>query len=83
MFKNLKIGVRLGAGFGIVLLILAAIVGIAMTRMSAMNGDTEKLVRMDWVKAKLVTEVKEFANDNAKANLELFLPQEEGHSPSD
>jgi methyl-accepting chemotaxis protein len=76
MFKHMKIGVRLGLGFGAVLLIVASIVAVCLARLSAMNGDMEKLVQKDWVKAKLVTEVKEYANDNAKANMELFLAKD-------
>jgi methyl-accepting chemotaxis protein len=37
MFKNLKIGVRLGAGFAIVILLLVVIAFIGVTRMSAIN----------------------------------------------
>ena len=44
MFKNLKIGVRLGLGFGLVLLFLAIIASIATTRISALNSNIEDLV---------------------------------------
>ena len=44
MFKNLKIGVRLGAGFGLVLLLLATIVTIAILRISELNTDIETVV---------------------------------------
>jgi methyl-accepting chemotaxis protein len=40
MLKNLKIGIRLGLGFGAVLLLLLAIAQLAMNRMAAMNAAT-------------------------------------------
>ena len=40
MLKNLKIGIRLGLGFGAVLLLLLAIAQLAMDRMAAMNAAT-------------------------------------------
>ncbi|MDO8931558.1 MAG: MCP four helix bundle domain-containing protein, partial [Rhodocyclaceae bacterium] len=44
MFKNLKIGVRLGAGFAIVILLLVVIAFIGVTRMSAINTDLNDIV---------------------------------------
>nr|MDN4046761.1 MCP four helix bundle domain-containing protein [Massilia sp. YIM B02787] len=40
MLKNLKIGIRLGLGFGAVLLLLLAIALLAMNRMAVMNDAT-------------------------------------------
>ena len=37
MFKNMKIGVRLGLGFGLVLLLLSVIAFTGITRLTAMN----------------------------------------------
>ncbi len=73
MFKNMKIGMRLGLGFGLVLLLLAVIIGIGITRMSLMNETTDKIVTKDWVKASLANDISDVANDNAKANMEMFL----------
>jgi methyl-accepting chemotaxis protein len=44
MFKNLKIGVRLGAGFGLVLVLLTIIATIAVLRISELNNDIEVVV---------------------------------------
>ena len=41
MFKNLKIGVRLGLGFGLVVLLLAAISAISLMRMAEMTSGME------------------------------------------
>ena len=73
MFKNLKIGNRLGLGFGVVLLLLAVIIVIGIMRMESMNQITGKIVTKDWMKASLANDVADIANDNAKANMELFI----------
>jgi len=73
MFKNMRIGVKLGLGFGLVLLFLSAIIGIGITRMEVLDRNTETIVTKDWVKATLANNIGNLANDNAKANLELFL----------
>ena len=73
MFKNMKIGVKLGSGFGLVLLLLAAIALIGINRMSMLDQNTEKIVTKDWMKAAIANDIGEYANDNAKANMELFL----------
>src|SRR3990167_6243299 len=73
MFKNLKIGVRLGLGFGTVLLLMVIIIGIGVSRLGLVDEITEKIVTKDWVKASHAVEVRSVANDNAKANMELFL----------
>jgi methyl-accepting chemotaxis protein len=73
MFKNLRIGVKLGLGFSLVLLLLAIVVVVGVTRMSLMNQATEKIVTKDWVKASLANDISDLANDNAKANMQLFL----------
>ncbi len=44
MFKNLKIGMRLGIGFAITLVFLIAIASISYLRLDALNDDIEKVV---------------------------------------
>jgi methyl-accepting chemotaxis protein len=41
--------------------------------MGLMDQNTEKIVTRDWVKASLANQIGGLANDNAKANMELFL----------
>jgi len=44
MFKNLKIGVRLGIGFGLVLIMLVVVGGLAFLRLNALNTDIGDMV---------------------------------------
>ncbi|MDX9995262.1 MAG: methyl-accepting chemotaxis protein [Rhodocyclaceae bacterium] len=50
MFKNLKIGIRLGIGFGIVLILLSVISGLAYQRLSDLNKEISDLVKDKFVK---------------------------------
>ena len=44
MFKNLKIGVRLGIGFAVTLAFLIAIASISYLRITALGGEIELMV---------------------------------------
>ncbi len=44
MFKNMKIGMRLGLGFGLVLVLLSMIAFIGLTRLAHMNVDVELIL---------------------------------------
>src|ERR1035437_2971294 len=44
MFKNLKIGVRLGFGFGFVLVLLLIIASLAFVRVSGLSNDIQDMV---------------------------------------
>jgi methyl-accepting chemotaxis protein len=73
MFKNIKIGGRLGLGFSLVVILLIAVATIGITRMNGMNSITAKIINNDWVKAQLASEIEVTANDNAKTNMQLFV----------
>ena len=44
MFKNLKIGVRLGIGFGLTLALLIIISVLSVTRINELNREIDDLV---------------------------------------
>jgi methyl-accepting chemotaxis protein len=50
LFSNLKIGVRLGLGFGLVLAMLAAVVGLGLVSMGRMNAHMAQIVDNNNVK---------------------------------
>ena len=45
MFKNMKIGVRLGIGFAVTLVLLITIAVIGYTRLSTLNSEIEDLIK--------------------------------------
>ncbi|OBS09874.1 methyl-accepting chemotaxis protein [Acidihalobacter prosperus] len=58
-FRNLKIGVRLGIGFGVLLALLVIVAGMGVHEMSMIKQGTDRIVQRDWVKAKLVMQIKD------------------------
>ena len=59
MFKNLKIGVRLGLGFGIVLAFLLFVSSISASKISDLNASTQRIVSDTLPKISMTTEMEE------------------------
>ncbi|MFA7243569.1 MAG: methyl-accepting chemotaxis protein [Sulfuricellaceae bacterium] len=57
MFKNMNIGLRLALSFGLVLILLAAIAFIGITRLSAVQGNFDMAVKQNAVKIKLANDM--------------------------
>jgi len=73
MFRNLKIGVRLSLGFASTLAMLVVVGAVGISRLSSLDDNTQTIVTKDWLKISLANHIVDRANDNAKANMELFL----------
>ncbi|HZX27922.1 MAG TPA: MCP four helix bundle domain-containing protein, partial [Telluria sp.] len=73
MLKNLKIGYKMALGFGLVLILLGATISVGLGRMEKMAQNTDSIVNSEWVKATLANDIGDMANENAKANLQLFV----------
>jgi methyl-accepting chemotaxis protein len=56
--KNLRIGVRLGLGFFLVLVLLIAVAAMGLSQMASIKNGTDRIAQDAWVKAKLVMEIK-------------------------
>ena len=57
MFKNLKIGMRLGMGFAVVVVLMMAIAVIGITRMGQINDVTTKIVDDRWPKTVMANDI--------------------------
>ncbi|GAB3541489.1 methyl-accepting chemotaxis protein [Noviherbaspirillum agri] len=55
--KNMKVGTRLAISFGSVCFLLWVIVAIGISKLSALNDDTESIVHDRWPKIELATEI--------------------------
>src|SRR5947208_7183213 len=63
--SNMKIGARLGMGFGIVLLLLLGITGMGLISLGQLHDGTDRLVKVEWVKSKLASQ----ALDNVRGSI--------------
>ncbi|MDQ1830357.1 methyl-accepting chemotaxis protein [Massilia scottii] len=70
---NLKIGVRLGAGFGLVLLLMGTLVATGITLLNSAGASTALMVDHEWVKAEAANEINVGTRANARRTLELFI----------
>jgi methyl-accepting chemotaxis protein len=73
MFKNMKIGMRLGLGFAVVLVLLGIILATGVKKLASVNEITNRMATQDWVKSVIANDIVDLANDNARASYELFL----------
>jgi methyl-accepting chemotaxis protein len=69
----MKIGKRLSVGFAAMLVMLAVTAAIGIAQLGSLDDQIERIVKKDWVKTVLVNDVVAHADDNARANMELFL----------
>ncbi|MBK8569911.1 MAG: MCP four helix bundle domain-containing protein [Nitrosomonadales bacterium] len=58
MFKNMKIGLRLGLGFGLVGILLLIIAALAISRLSQQNETLNLVVNDRYMKLGLVTDIR-------------------------
>ena len=73
---DMKIGVRLGAGFGVVLLLMAVLVGTGLLRLDKIGGLSESIIEQDWAKADAIATIRSTTRSNAALVLELFIHED-------
>ena len=64
---NLKVGVRLGLGFGLVLVLLSVIAFIGLTRLAHMNEDVELILNDRYPKTVQANDIIDNINIIARA----------------
>jgi len=64
--SNLKIGTRLGLGFGVVVVLLAAVALVAITRINLINQATERILNDSFVKLTLARQIQTEVNVQAR-----------------
>ncbi|SFV14089.1 methyl-accepting chemotaxis protein [Pseudoduganella namucuonensis] len=71
--SNLNIGTRLGLGFGIVLLLMAALIGVGLQRLASIGSLSATMVDKDWAKADAAAIISATTRANSALVLELFI----------
>jgi methyl-accepting chemotaxis protein len=80
VFKNLKIGIRLGLGFGLVLLLLLAISMLGINRMATMNEATQNITDDAYPKVALAKDLIRDAVDIPRQMRGMLLTNEESEN---
>ncbi len=80
MLKNLKIGIRLGLGFGAVLLLLLAIALLAMNRMAVMNDATAYITADAYPKVVIAKDLIRDVVDAPRQMRGMLLTSDEAES---
>ncbi|WP_366915051.1 methyl-accepting chemotaxis protein [Polaromonas sp.] len=73
MFKNMKIGMRLGLGFGLVLVLLSVIAFVGITRLAAANAAVDDIVNNKGTKVTLLQDGLAGVNDIGIGARDLVL----------
>jgi methyl-accepting chemotaxis protein len=70
---NLNIGARLGLGFGMVLLLMAVLIGIGLQRLAQIGDLNGTMVDQDWRKADAAAIIAATTRANSALVLEMFI----------
>ena len=75
---NLRIGRRLGLGFGLLLVLMLIGNGMAVVQFTAVGAVNSRIIEKDWVKSEAATTIDTVAQANAKRTLELLVSSSPG-----
>ncbi|WP_256077493.1 methyl-accepting chemotaxis protein [Massilia sp. YIM B04103] len=70
---NLKIGTRLGIGFGAVFLLMIALILVGLQRLSSIGDMSSTIIDKDWIKADAAATIATTTRSNSALVLELFI----------
>lgn len=73
MFRNMKIGVRLGLGFGLVVILMVVIAVIGISRLGVLNAGIDDLVKDKYPKTVLANDVHDDINIIARSMRDMLL----------
>jgi methyl-accepting chemotaxis protein len=80
-FNNLKIGIRLGAGFGILIAMMLVMALVSVVRFSELSDIKDRIIEKDWVKAEAANVINSTTRANARRTMELVIatnPEQSG-----
>ncbi|MFP3562985.1 methyl-accepting chemotaxis protein [Paraburkholderia sp. SIMBA_030] len=69
----MKIGMRLGAGFGIGMLLIVTLIAVAQIRLANIGDINDRIVGEEWVKVDAAQTVNLLIGANARRTMELFI----------
>ncbi|CAM2162393.1 hypothetical protein PSAC2689_100309 [Paraburkholderia sacchari] len=75
--KNVKIGMRLGASFGLVLMLMTMLIVVGLTRMASIGEINDNIIHKRWVKADAAQTINLTTRANARRTMELFITNDQ------
>ena len=75
-FRDMRIGLRLGLGFGTLLVLMAAVIGLSAWRLQHLGERLQQVVDEDWTRASTVARIDTLTRANARRTMELLLVTE-------
>ncbi|MFZ2853345.1 MAG: methyl-accepting chemotaxis protein [Rhodocyclaceae bacterium] len=73
MFKNMKIGMRLGLGFGALIVLLLGVAYLGITRMGTLNDSIDLIVKDRYAKTVMANEISSEVNNIARHLRNMLL----------
>ncbi|HMK65669.1 MAG TPA: MCP four helix bundle domain-containing protein, partial [Thermodesulfobacteriota bacterium] len=79
MLKNMKIGMRLGVGFGVIALLLAVVAVLSITRLASIGNSVDQAVNDRYPKTEIANDIIDQANGSARfiRNMIIFDNKDE------
>jgi methyl-accepting chemotaxis protein len=76
--SNVRIGTRMGVAFGVVLLMMGAVILMGMSRLAQIGSTNDRMIDKDLVKADAANLINATTRANARRTMELFLAADAG-----
>jgi methyl-accepting chemotaxis protein len=73
---NMKIGMRLATGFGLILLLMTTLIIVSFLRLSSIDDSATGMIDKEWVKADAANTVNVLTRANARRSMELLVVTE-------
>lgn len=73
MFRNMKLGMRLGIGFAVVFALMVVIIAVGISGLRNVDEIANRMADEDWKKSVVANKVIDLANANARQNFMLIL----------
>ena len=74
--SSMKVGTRLGAGFGMLLLLVTVLTVVALNRMAILQGDIDHIVNQSFVKIELANTMRDAVRYQAVALRDVVLQED-------
>jgi len=70
---NMKIGARLGVGFGLVMLPMVTLIVVGIIRLAGIGEINDRIIDTDWVETDAAQTINAMTRANAQRTMELFI----------